>query len=200
MNPIRFNIIPTLRYSYVWKFFWLKHVHFSCLSLQSHATLISYNLFYRLNNIWLKVQVIFSSSLCNFLHSSVTSCPLGPNILLCILFSYNLNVTWIENNAYSDIQLFVKFYISVTALKHISLTDVILHWHYSVFSAEKAFPDKESLPLNPSSVLDRIYYTYLGLAWCGTVHDSTCPLLQVCGQLLNWMTSENTETSVLLEC
>jgi hypothetical protein len=57
----------------------------SHLSLVDSITLI---IFGGQHNLW-------TYSLCNFLHSPVTSFLLGPNILLSILFSNTLNIWYI---------------------------------------------------------------------------------------------------------
>ena len=65
----------------------------------------------------------FSSSLCSFLHSPVTSSLLGPYILLSTLFSNTLkpaflpqfeqpSFTPIQNNGQNYISLYLNFYIS----------------------------------------------------------------------------------------
>ena len=49
----------------------------------------SHSRFYHANNIGWGVQII---SLCRFLHSLVTSSPLGPNVFINALFSYTLSL------------------------------------------------------------------------------------------------------------
>jgi hypothetical protein len=44
-----------------------------------------------ITNIWQKVQILWSSSLCIFPHTQVTSSLLSPNILLSTMFSNTLN-------------------------------------------------------------------------------------------------------------